>query len=883
MAFWTHMARRVLWSGVLAVVGLCVMAQSAFAVDRYVAPGGVDANDCVLPAEPCGTIGFAVGEAGSNDHVKVAGGTYTEGVFNIVFKLRLTGGYDPDGPGGWDTSSYTTTPTIIDGEDSSRLIVITTNTANGTVVEHVTLRNGNATNALNDAEHGGAMVIRDVSNVVLTNVRFVSNRASNNATGNGGALALLKAGSVTLDRVFFMDNVAPDLGGAIYVNTDAGQSFTLNLQSTLIARNQAERGGAIQTTGPGKLLLSLRHVTLADNSLGSKPADEAIHFAAGSNGAGNAHSLQFSYSLITGNPTGIRSALVQNPVIPTSGILFGLDVDTPWTGTLPALNPGTKRSLPFIDPDAGNYRPADGSAAIDIAGNTNKTDLDGRERGSTSDCTPRTLCPLGKADDYGAYEYVYTGPVVRYVAETGTDSSNNCLNADLPCLTPGRANSYAMGDDETRIAQGTYATAVAACNTAVLCMTEAYTVTGGFVPPNWTTPAADPALTTFDGTDQRSGITVNYDQADARALLQNLRVVNGYSLANGGGIGINTNNAGPAQNLAIRNCLVEDSRGDSSGDGGGIYANAPVNLEVTNCILRNNSVPDGRGGGLGITDANGVATYTLQDLEVYGNQAKRPNDQSANGGRGGGLFLEGVGLLQRSEVYSNSADFTGGGVSTGSNGAFPTIHRTIIRDNEAAVGGGFSIYLTGGATVQNSLIIRNKATATQGVISGQSNVPNLGGNGVHSPHAGAADKPLRLINVTIADNVGATPDAMRVQEGSRPNNLLNVLISGNAVGIQSDNGGVATLTKVQIADDVTTKTTGFGVGDLTGTPLGGAAGFVGGGDYQLLASAPGVDAGETWTGDTAALDGKNRPLGAGFDLGAYERSKTNLFLPALQK
>lgn len=872
---WERIAQRLLGAGLLAVVTLVVMAQTALAVDRYVAPNGVDGSSCLLPNNPCATIGFAVGEAAVNDHIKVAGGSYEEGYFNIVDQVTLTGGYDPTGPGGWTTSNYTHTPTILDGDQKGRLFIIANPTADGTVVEHMVLQNADATDEANFVGTGGAVVVYNASNILFYNVKFLANNVTDNANGRGGALAILNAGSVTIDRGYFLDNRATGSGGAIYIAPDSGKFINVTLQSTLIAKGSAPQGGGVQVAGLGRTNLTLRHVTVADNNIGSSPAPEAIHFAAGSNA--QASSLVLNYTLLTGNATGIRLNTTLGTQVPTAGILFGLDVTTPWAGILPGALPApTQRALSFINPAAGNYEPAAGSAAIDIAGPTNKVDILGRKRGNVNDCTPRALCLLGKFDDYGAYEHVYTAPAVRYVATNGSDSSNNCLDAALPCLTPGRAASLSIADDEIRIAQGTYAVANVACNTAILCMTDAYTVTGGYVSPNWNEPVADPAQTTLDGTDQRPGITVNYDQPDlnARALIRNLRVVNGYSLANGGGIGINTNNAGPSQNLTIRDCIVENSRGDGTGDGGGIAANRPVSLTVANCTLRNNSVPDGRGGGLSITDDQGTATYTLEDLKVYGNQANRPDENSANGGRGGGLFLEGVGLLRRSEVYSNVAAFTGGGVSTGSNDANPTIHRVILRDNTAAVGGGFSIYLTGGATVQNSLIIRNKATATQGQISGQSNVPILGGNGVHSPHTGTG-KSLRLINVTIADNGGATPDAVGVQEGSRQNIFLNVIISGNPVGIQATGGGIANLTKVQIADNVTTKTAGFDPGDLTGSaPLGGAPGFVGGGNYQLLPAAVGVDAGDVWAGNTVALDGTPRPQGTGFDLGAYEIAKT---------
>ena len=379
------------------------------------------------------------------------------------------------------------------------------------------------------------------------------------------------------------------------------------------------------------------------------------------------------------------------------------------------------------------------------------------------------------------------------------------------------------------MAQGTYTDGDAGClDIAIICPTQGITITGGFTLTDWNTPSTNPLLTILNGNDLRRGIVVNYDAPAGRSLIRNLTVRNGYALEHGGGIAINISNTDPAQNLTIRNCRIENNRADNSGDGGGIYANAPVNLRIENCLIAGNTVPDGRGGGIAVIDANGSATYTFANLTIFKNEANRPNDASPNGGRGGGIFLEGVGVLRQSEVYSNTASFSGGGISTGSNMAHPTIDRVYIHDNKAGVGGGFSIFLTGGANLQNSLLVRNAATSTVELANGQTGELMLGGNAIHTPDTGFPAEALRVINVTIADNSGAVPDAVRVEGSplvgaSRVNFFANVLITGSAVGIKSDadaaNGeGVATLQKVLIANDVITKTEGFAADRLTGAP-----------------------------------------------------------------
>jgi hypothetical protein len=300
---------------------------------------------------------------------------------------------------------------------------------------------------------------------------------------------------------------------------------------------------------------------------------------------------------------------------------------------------------------------------------------------------------------------------------------------------------------------------------------------------------------------------------------------------------------------------------------------------VTNCTITGNYLPDGRGGGIAIDDANGVSTYTLSSLVVFNNFANSIGQNSTNGGMGGGVFLQGVGTLQQSEVFSNTANMSGGGVTTGSNKSNPLIDRVYIHDNKASVGGGFSIFLTGGAILQNSLLARNAATSTVPLLNMQITQPFLGGNAIHSPYDGVPAEPLQLINVTIADNTGSVDDAVKIEglangDNSRRNLFTNVLLSGSKVGIRSDGNGFANLTTVLMTNDVITKTDHFNPSRLTGSiPLTGGRGFVSANDYHLQPSAAGVDQGTTVVTNTHDLDGVFRPVGPKYDIGAYETTK----------
>ena len=861
---------RALLIALFAALSMGLLARPVQAAIRYVDLTGTNGGTCATPATACDSLTDAITAANPGDEIRVAKGTYIEAQITVSKQVTITGGYDPtNGSTLWETTNYTFTPTILDGQNTNRLLYIP---LDGVVLQFITIRNGNATNAAQSTHYGGGILVSHAEDVELRGLTLTNNIASTTSPASvGGGIALVGVSNLLIDRTRIISNSSA-LGGGIGLGVASGDTAILTVRASVIAHNTADDGGALATTGAGRSVVTVYHTTFGDNNQGTPGADEAIYMTGGD--AVSANSLNFSYSLLTGNTTAVRANLAKTPSMLSTGLMIDTNVTNDWEGNVPALPPADQRELRFVNPAARDYHLDDKSPAIDIAGNTQKIDLEGRKRVLTANCTPFTRCPLGRSDDYGAYEYVYTAPVVRYVAVEG-DQKRNCLDPDAPCRTLEEANALVLGGDEIRVAEGTYAGGDGTCaDAAVICIQQAITLTGGYTLSNWTIPSTNPQLTIMDGTNTRRGIMVDYDAAFASSLIRNVTVRNGTSFANGGGIAINTQMIGPAQNLTLRNCRVENSRADM-GDGGGIFANEPVNLHVENCVIADNAVSDGRGGGLAVVDANGTATYMLTGLIVYNNRALRPDAMSANGGMGGGIFLQGVGTLRQSEIYSNTAAFSGGGITTGSNKANPTIDRVYIHDNRASLGGGFSIFLTAGATLQNSLLARNVATSTVGLVTGQTNEPMLGGNAIHSPYIGIPAEPLRVINVTIADNVGAVNDAITVEGladagSSRRNFFINVLISGNTVGIRSDGEGFAELQKVLMTNDVTTPTTNFNIGRLTGTPLSGTIGFVGGGDYHLTPGADGVDDGDTVAGITQDLDGVSRPIGPAFDIGAYE-------------
>lgn len=227
-----------------------------------VAVGGTNVEDCGSEALPCQTIQYAVDLAVSGDVIKVAAGTYTRSsspllsdcnvgsasadpVVCIVNKhLTIRGGYTA---GNWLVSDPQANPTIIDGQNESRGVVVvgwSSDSATASLVmEGFTIRQGLALGAASGQDwvigaYGGGLYGTNAP-VTLRHMAFESNRAiggnttqTYGGTGAGGALALngMPAGTLCiLEDINFTGNQAlggqghdrggTAIGGGLYVDT----------------------------------------------------------------------------------------------------------------------------------------------------------------------------------------------------------------------------------------------------------------------------------------------------------------------------------------------------------------------------------------------------------------------------------------------------------------------------------------------------------------------------------------------------------------------------------------------------------------------------------------------------------------------------------------
>lgn len=250
--------------------------------------------------------------------------------------------------------------------------------------------------------------------------------------------------------------------------------------------------------------------------------------------------------------------------------------------------------------------------------------------------------------------------------------------------------------------------------------------------------------------------------------------------------------------------------------------------------------------GLTITNGNGYHDTIPKDgVFVYGGGAIHCNEASPT--------IADCIIMDSRSMGAWNAPLGGYGGGIYLKDASPHIIRCRIVQNQATYGGGIYCW-NSSPTIANCIISGNKGfdAIYKGLIY-------VGGGAMHCENSSP-----RLINCTVVGNqlehYGEETGILHF-DGSTPI-LTNCIVWGNQDGawiFAGNSPPMVAYSDIQGGVD--------GEGNIDEDPL-----FVdaANGDYRLLPKSPCIDAGTAENAPTVDIDDLHRPMGAGFDMGAYE-------------
>jgi len=441
----------------------------------------------------------------------------------------------------------------------------------------------------------------------------------------------------------------------------------------------------------------------------------------------------------------------------------------------------------------------------------------------------------------------------RYVAPGG-----NCGGVS-PCYADVQAAvDAAQSGDTIKVAEGTYSgvqTRVHWGNTVTqtVFLSKTVTIRGGYTTSNWNTPDPDAHFTTLDA--QGKGRVFYIAGYGITPVLDGLRITGGdaQDIPSGSSSGVGGGVYVQDAEAQITNCEIYDNQ-EPSGSGGGLYV-LWSEARISNSTIRNNSAFD-YGGGVAVVPNSGQAPVV----------EKNTIEQNRVDYNGGGLALFGDSIIARNNTIANNQANFGGGVWIGGDAE---LTGNLIRNNRAAYGGGVNVS-RGSPRLTNNAIIANEGTSA--------------GAGVYVTGSDTGTYP-HLAHTTIANNTGGQyGDGSGVCVTDDPYgagyhgavDLTNSIIAGHSLGITVTANNTAVLNATLWHNNATDR---GGAGSIThqndysGDPYFASDG------YHLLGRPGALDRGVN-AGVTTDIDGDQRPIGSGYDLGADETArKFFIYLP----
>jgi hypothetical protein len=486
----------------------------------------------------------------------------------------------------------------------------------------------------------------------------------------------------------------------------------------------------------------------------------------------------------------------------------------------------------------------------------------------------------------GAATPARADPNVRCVNQTGTGCDPGICGGGCYAALQAAINAAAPGG-EIRVAGGTYTSTTG----TVAVITKGLAIIGAFG-PSFSEPAPGLYQTVLDA--EWGGSVISITNA-GEVLLQFLTLTHGDGTGNcsgtlGCGGGIYAVNTG----LHIGGCVITNNVGGrvGGGRGGGLYAHNGA-VEIWGSVIVSNTASadpsttlTAYGGGVYVDSFSGAPSVSLRENQFLDNVGH----VSAQG-RGGGIYLNGLTGVEvltntfrgnRATTYNATSGWGGGldiEVCSGVYVAANRIENNVTHPNSAYGGYGGGVYIYGSdAHLARNVIFGNTTSQGGGVFIRSERPVTLSNNliALNGPYGGGVHvteyytpsvSRALLVNNTIAGNgdSGVVADFYAVVT------LTNNLITGHATGLITGTAFVGSIfadTNLfwNVSDPIT------GTNGIRQDPRLTADNHLGGG-------SPALDAGLTIPWLTTDLDGRPRPQGSKYDIGAFEEVRWEVFLP----
>ena len=654
---------------------------------------------------------------------------------------------------------------------------------------------------------------------------------NNGSLTEGGAIYNSSGSTPILNRVIFKNNLAKNLGGAIY-SSSMRSNQEVTITNSLFENNVSPFGGGIYSSETNT---TVTNSTFTNN-------ESRLGAAIRTRGAGNIYSTNLVNNVIWNNKNLTNSKSVSN-TNSGSTIINNSLVEGGYDG-----NNIINVSPQFVNPDVGDFRLANNSPAINAGDNSAISDY-------SLDLVGSDRIANGTVD-LGAYEGLGdTAPVIPslsngqviYVDDTavGGNNGNSWANAYTDLQT---AIANAPFGSQIWVAEGTYKptsqTGVDARNIS-FNLKNGVAIYGGFAGSETNLAERDIAN---NPTILSGDIGIANDRSDnsrrvVRAVnVSSATILNGFTISDGnanlgasdvgGGIYSVTSQA-IFGNLTIQN-------NTASNEGGGAYI-ANSSNRFTNVSFLNNDARS-KGGAIYSLDSHLIlqnSVFRNNEADVGGAVYNYNNESSFNNA----LVIDGA-LFENNIVDSN-----GGAIYNYTNSKF-NINNAVFRNNKADLGGA----IHNGSTDNNS-------TITNSIFD--SNTADIYGGAIYNANSAAKSESITFFNNQAVNGAAVYTTGNNIPAYSNSIFWSNQNTDNSSSSTIFNDGDATTTIIYSIVED------GYnGLGNSNTNPQFNNPEQ---GDFRLKGNSPAINAGlNDFIIEDTDLIGNSRIVNNRVDLGAYE-------------